>query len=92
MNNIDIGLDDFVGGQCDGANIHGYAAKWCNDVIRHGGCDNAKQCLKWCQEDTECFLWTYLGGQCYLKDLNTFTGERLDAISGRIKNNEQRGT
>ena len=48
----------------------------------HVGVENATECLNKCNSNKECSLWTFIGGQCYLKNLNTFEGQKDNAFSG----------
>ena len=40
------------------------------------------ECNQLCNERDECFIWTYVEGECYAKTQNTFKVRSADVIGG----------
>ena len=40
------------------------------------------ECSKLCKGETDCSLWTYISGKCYLKDNRVFTVKKHMRVSG----------
>ena len=46
------------------------------------GIANASFCNEECRKNTNCSVWTYLDGRCYLKNENTFSIKTDGLVSG----------
>ena len=58
-------------------------------IDRYGGdidsienVSNHLECKKLCNEKTDCFIWTYVEGSCYVKNENTFRTNSSNVIGG----------
>ena len=52
------------------------------DIDRIGDVSNQTECNRHCNERTDCFLWTYIEGRCYVKNENTFRMKRSNVVGG----------
>lgn len=53
-----------------------------DDIGHYDNIKNHLECQKKCKEATECYIWTYIEGSCFLKNEDTFKGHGDNVMSG----------
>ena len=52
------------------------------DIVTINNVTDYNECNQLCNERKECFIWTYVEGECYAKTQNTFKVRSADVIGG----------
>ena len=52
------------------------------DIITTDNVANYSECIKKCNDNKECFIWTYTEGSCWLKNENTFRALSNNVVGG----------
>ena len=62
-----------------------------DEIEEYNDLTTEMECQKKCFLNDECYIWTYIGGICYMKNDNTFLGHGDNVVSG-AKNCSSSGT